>query len=134
MTKTKSHSSFDSTICKFSNIFLILLPVGDLFDTNPSAETLTRPIEAYEDPLNHSEPKYAEVDSTMTESKWFIDFYFLNNVIILFIIIEYDHLNYLQQNTKKHLSYDKLKILDEEKVQNWLILFNKRESSIEERH
>jgi len=30
------------------------------------------------------------------------------------LIIEYDALNYLPQNTKKHLSYDKLRILAEE--------------------
>ncbi|CAG9811850.1 unnamed protein product [Chironomus riparius] len=68
--------------------------VSDLINKMPSTETLAPTVEEYEAPLNHQEPKYAEVDPKKTE--------------------KYDALNYLQQNTKNNLSYDKLKILSEE--------------------
>ena len=79
----------------------------------PSAETLAPMADEYLDPMNHQEPKYAEVGSAKTESK--INFWLLKYIFYYFyFILEYDVLDYLQQNTKNHLSYDKLKIMAEE--------------------
>jgi hypothetical protein len=46
-----------------SNYYNTIFLVSDVTNRVPSVETLAQVAE-YEDPLNHQEPKYAEVDQT----------------------------------------------------------------------